>query len=313
MEQLYTELNPAQGFIYTASNIGRAYPDFDYGSIAGIYKRDNHCLVVRTDGSEELYEASLVQNAYLKFRERLTHFFHCLGYNYRGPSLWRDGYYIMFKGIHYAHATSSKSTEALAQQFFEQNYEFNRTTDRDVVIAALENDQCNIGHLIKPDGDDYSCSCGSFQKQYRNIDGLRQELNDPKFKPSCIHLVWLHTYRRFLKERAALVSSIPSGMPKKCAAWIYEPMVQGGPTPHGSLKIFYTDQGHMAPRDQWKEYFPDKTFTEEHLWTYLFKMVNAGYVPFLGSILTQFSKKNERNSSESLKIPCSRSSSKTSG
>ena len=126
MEQLYTELNPAQGFIYTASNIGRAYPDFDYGCIAGIYKRGNHCLVVRTDGSEELYEASLVQDAYLKFRERLTHFFHCLGYNYRGPSLWRDGYYIMFKGIHYAHATSSKSPEALAQQFFEQNYEFNR-------------------------------------------------------------------------------------------------------------------------------------------------------------------------------------------
>ena len=58
MEKLYTELNVAQQFIYTASNIGRAYPDFDYSDIAGIYKRDHYCLVVRTDGSEELYKAS---------------------------------------------------------------------------------------------------------------------------------------------------------------------------------------------------------------------------------------------------------------
>ncbi len=313
MEKLYTELNVAQQFIYTASNIGRAYPDFDYSDIAGIYKRDQYCLVVRTDGSEELYKASLVQNEYLKFRERLTHFFHCLGHDYRGPSLWKDGYYIMFKGIHYAHSTSSTSPTALAQKFFEENYEFKRTNDRNLVIAALENDQCNIGHLIKPDGDDYSCSCGSFQKQFRNIDGLRKELNDPEFKPSCIHMVWIHTYRRFLRERAALLSTIPNGIPKKCGAWTFKPMIQGGPTSHGKLEIFYTDQGHMAPRDQWKEYFPEKNFTEEHLWTYLFKMVNAGYVPFLGSILTQFSKKNERSSSESLKVPRSRSSSKTSG
>ena len=312
MEKLYTELNVAQQFIYTASNIGRAYPDFDYSDIAGIYKRDQYCLVVRTDGSEELYKASLVQNEYLKFRERLTHFFHCLGHDYRGPSLWKDGYYIMFKGIHYAHSTSSTSPTALAQKFFEENYEFKRTNDRNLVIAALENDQCNIGHLIKPDGDDYSCSCGSFQKQFRNIDGLRKELNDPEFKPSCIHMVWIHTYRRFLRERAALLSTIPNGIPKKCGAWTFKPMIQGGPTSHGKLEIFYTDQGHMAPRDQWKEYFPEKNFTEEHLWTYLFKMVNAGYVPFLGSILTQFSKKNERSSSESLKVPRSRSSSKTS-
>ena len=65
MEKLYTELNVAQQFIYTASNIGRAYPDFDYSDIAGIYKRDQYCLVVRTDGSEELYKK------YVRFRENI--------------------------------------------------------------------------------------------------------------------------------------------------------------------------------------------------------------------------------------------------
>jgi len=86
--QLQTELNSAQALIYSRSNIRRAYPEFDDTSIAGIYLRGDHCLVVRHDGSEQNYERSLIKAAFQSYTHRLKDFFSYLGPNYRGPSVW---------------------------------------------------------------------------------------------------------------------------------------------------------------------------------------------------------------------------------
>ncbi|MFZ9069205.1 MAG: hypothetical protein ACO23R_17680, partial [bacterium] len=58
--QLITELNTAQTSIYSRSNIRRAYPEFDDSDIAGIQLAPEHVtghvIVVRTDGTEQVYE-----------------------------------------------------------------------------------------------------------------------------------------------------------------------------------------------------------------------------------------------------------------
>jgi hypothetical protein len=287
MKQLYTELNAAQKLIYTASNIGRAYKDFDYSGIAGIHKHDQHCVLVRTDGSEELYKASLVQDAYLKFSTRLVDFFHCLGPNYRGPSLWRNGAYVMLKGIHYAHSYGANTELAKAQRKWIDQFIY---LDRESLITLLENDQLNLGHLIVP-GDKPWCSCGSFQKQLKNLKELKQE-TFPEFQPSCIHLVWYYTFLKFREQQAALLASLHGSRPTKCGAWWYSPMKQGGPTPFGKLKILYTNKGATVPANQWysyndpndpKELRSTKEYNQDDLWTYLFKMINAGYITYCGA------------------------------
>ena len=281
MKQIYTELNSAQQLIYTASNIGRAYKDFDYSDIAGIYKRDQYCVLVRSDGSEEVYKASLVQDAYLKFSTRLVDYFHCLGPNYRGPSLWKDGAYVLLKGSHYAHSYGANTELAKAQRKWIDKFIY---LDREPLIALLENEQFNLGHLVVP-GEKPWCSCGSFQKQLKNVKELKEE-TFPEFQPSCIHLVWYQTFLKFREQQAALLSSLGNGRPMKCAAWWYSPMVQGGPTTNGNLQILYTDKGHLAPLDQWSLYRDPKdlrNYTQHDLWNYLFKMINAGYVSFCGA------------------------------
>jgi hypothetical protein len=62
--QTQQELNAAQTCIYTRSNLRRAFQDFDDTGVAGIYLRDDSCLVVRLDGSEQTYNRPLIQHAF---------------------------------------------------------------------------------------------------------------------------------------------------------------------------------------------------------------------------------------------------------
>ena len=93
------QLNSAQKQIYSISNLGRAFPDFKDTAIAGIYLRDDSVVVVYQDGAEQLYPKQNVIAAYQEFTFRLKDFFSYLGPNYRGPSMWHNNSYIMFKGI----------------------------------------------------------------------------------------------------------------------------------------------------------------------------------------------------------------------
>ena len=113
--QLQQELNAAQACIYTRTNIGRAYQDFDDTEIAGIYLRGDDCLVVRRDGSEQTYSRQLIKAAYSTYTHRLKDFFSYLGPNYRGPSVWHNNAYILFKGWNYSHALGHLTSNAKLQ------------------------------------------------------------------------------------------------------------------------------------------------------------------------------------------------------
>ena len=114
--ELITQLNTAQTSIYSRSNIKRAYPDFDDTDIAGIQLAPEHVIVVRTDGTEQNYERQAIINAYQQFTGRLKDFFSYLGPNYRGPSIWRNNGYILFKGWHYSHKLGYLSEAAKLQR-----------------------------------------------------------------------------------------------------------------------------------------------------------------------------------------------------
>ena len=81
------QLNTAQSLIYSRSNIKRAFDDFDETNIAGIYRRSDHILVVRNDGSEQQLPVQPIVEKFQAFTGRLKHFFSYLGPNFRGPSL----------------------------------------------------------------------------------------------------------------------------------------------------------------------------------------------------------------------------------
>ena len=70
-----TTLNAAQACIYTRSNLSRALQGFDDTCIADISLRDDTCIVVRTDGSEQSYPRETIKTAYQSYTNRLKDFF----------------------------------------------------------------------------------------------------------------------------------------------------------------------------------------------------------------------------------------------
>jgi len=110
--QTQLKLNAAQSCIYTRTNISRAYQDFDDSEIAGIYVRADDCIVVRCDGSEQTYSRELIKATYSSYTHRLKDFFSYLGPNYRGPSIWHNNAYILFKGWNYSHALGHLTSNA---------------------------------------------------------------------------------------------------------------------------------------------------------------------------------------------------------
>jgi hypothetical protein len=299
------ELNAAQSLIYTRTNISRAFQDFDDTEIAGIYLRDDNCLVVRRDGSEQAYPRDLIKLAFMNYTNRLKDFFSYLGPNYRGPSVWHNNAYILFKGWNYSHALGHLTSNAKLQAHWADK--FIHVSDPAKITTLLQSDQTDIGHLVAPDGmrltnrpidmdselDDDSkqdsmfgkptCSCGSFQRQFSNLSSLQEEIQG--FRPGCIHLTWFNKYRELLCKRTDARNASPSGTPEKCVAWFYAPPKDS--ISDGHFVLLYTNQGAQAPLTHWRNYKPNEVFTQHHAWDLFFNMMDASYVPFPGIALPQ--------------------------
>jgi hypothetical protein len=299
------QLSPEQTLIYNRTNIRRAYEGFDDTEIAGIFVRDNACLVVRRDGTEQTYDRQLIRNAYVSYTQRLKDFFAYLGPNYRGPSIWHNNAYVLFKGWNYIHALGHTTPNAKLQSHWADK--FIHLSDPQKVVTLLQSDQTDLGHLVAPDGmrlpdrpldmdsslDDSQeqkpvfgepyCSCGSFQRQLGAIQTLQEEIQG--YKPWCIHLTWFNKYRELLCKRTEVRNAAPSGAPDKCVAWFYAP-----PADHlsdGRFVLLHTKQGAQAPLSHWRTYKPKEIFTQHDAWDLFFNMLEAGYVPFPGTALPQ--------------------------
>ena len=304
--QTQLELNAAQSCIYTRTNIRRAYQDFDDTEIAGIYVRADNCVVVRRDGSEQAYSRELIKAAYGTYTYRLKDFFSYLGPNYRGPSVWHNNAYVLFKGWTYTHALGHTTSHAKLQAHWADK--FIHITDEQKAVALLQSDQTDLGHLVAPDGlrlpnqpldldrdmeekesdvpavnaEPY-CSCGSFQRQLLNVSDFQAEIQG--FKPWCIHLTWFNKYRELLCKRTEARNASPSGTPDKCVAWWYAPPADA--TSDGRFVLLHTKSGAQSPLSHWRTYKPNEVFTQNHAWDLFFNMMDAGYVPFPGVALPQ--------------------------
>ena len=302
--QTQDQLTTAQASIYSRSNIRRAFSDFDEADIAGIYLRDTTCLVVRRDGSEQAYDRSLIKAAYQSYTYRLKDFFSYLGPNYRGPSIWHNNAYVMFKGWNYGHALGHLTSNAKLQAHWADK--FIHLKDVNKVTTLLQSDQTDLGHLVAPDGirlpagaidfdseceqepnsgspaaEPY-CSCGSFQRQLANLSDFQMEITG--YKPWCIHLTWFHKYRELLCKRTD-VRNAARGAVETCVAWWYAP-----PRDHisdGRFVLLYTKSGAQAPLSHWRTYKPKEIYTQHNAWDLFSSMLDAGYVPFPGTSLPQ--------------------------
>ncbi len=304
--QTQTQLNVAQSLIYSRSNIRRAFPDFDDTQVSGIYLRDADCIVVRADGSEQTYPRELIKSAFQKYTHRLKDFFSYLGPNYRGPSVWHNNAYIIFKGWNYTHSLGHLTSNAKLQYHWADK--FIHLSDPEKLKALLQSDQTDLGHLVAPDGirnpsgavdlesdleentssvqavnaEPY-CSCGSFQRQLLNVSLFQEEIQG--FKPWCIHLTWFNKYRELLCRRTEVRNASPSGTPDKCVAWWYAPPSDG--VSDGRFVLLHTKSGAQAPLTHWRTYKPREVFTQKDAWDLFFNMMDADYVPFPGVSLPQ--------------------------
>lgn len=307
--QLVTQLNTAQQSIYSRSNIRRAYLDFDDTDIAGINLSDKDIIVIRNDGTNQKYDKQLVCSAYQAYTGRLKDFFAYLGPNYRGPSIWRNNAYIMFKGWHYNHKLGYLTQSAQIQRAWADK--FIHISDRTKLVQLLQSDQTDLGHLVAPDGFheindaiDFDapepepdaeasslqklqaspyCSCGSFQKQLNNLSEFQAEIQG--YKPWCIHLTWMQRYRQLLVKRGEVRSQCRGQVAEHAVAWWYAP--PEGKSDEGRFVVLYTKQGSMAPLKSWRTYKPKEVFTQKHVWDLFDNMLDNGFVPFPGTSLPQ--------------------------
>jgi len=291
MKETYSELNAAQQIIYTPSMIGRAFSDFEFGDISGIYRVGSKCVVLRNDGYEWSYPAGDIREAYTKFIGREVPFFDYLGPNYRGPIPWthKPNTFVLLKGWHYSSKDSYKKPEAQMQRSWIDS--FNNLTDLNSLKAIVENfndddpDEAVIpdtkealGHVITPDK---YCSCQAFQKQLNNLDEFREEFSKD-YQPTCKHLVWYKLFRNFQKKRIDLTNSLPGGEQRKVAVWFYTPMTNGSTSPNGTFQLWWTRDGlYSKDPNSWTKY---KSLTQYDAWEYLFKMIDKGFIPYEGSL-----------------------------
>lgn len=298
-------LNAAQACIYTRSNIARAYQGFDDTDIAGISVHGTDCIVVRRDGTEQVYDREMIKTAYRNYTGRLKDFFAYLGPNYRGPSIWRNNAYVLFKGWNYAHALGHLTPNAKLQSHWADK--FIHLSDPAKLTALLQSNQTDLGHLVAPDGmrlaarpidldsglDDHqdqepvpsepSCSCGSYQRQLNNLSAFQEEIQG--FRPWCIHLTWFNQYRELLCKRTEVRNAARSGVPDKCVAWWYAPPADANSD--GRFVLLHTKSGSQAPLTHWRTYKPNEVFTQKQAWHLFFAMMEAGYVPYPGISLPQ--------------------------
>ena len=292
-------LNPAQVSIYSRTNIRRAFQDFDDADITGIYLRDADVVVGRTDGTEQVYDRALIKQAHLDYTFRLKDFFSYLGANYRGPSIWHNNAYVIFKGWNYVHSLGHLTASARLQTTWADK--FIHIKDKTRLETLLQSDQTDLGHLIAPDGwraesqpvdmeSEFGeesngsgvqtlapyCSCGSFTRQLNNLSDFQAEIEG--YKPWCIHLTWFNKYRELLTKRTNVRNSARGGVSEKCVAWAYAPSSDA--VSNGRMVLLHTQSGSMAPLTHWRTYKPRTLFTQHDAWDLFDNMMEAGYVPF---------------------------------
>ena len=311
-QQTQTSLTTAQASIYSRTNIRRAFSDFDDTDVAGIYLRNDSCVVAYHHGGELTYPREVIKTAFQTYTHRLKDFFSYLGPNYRGPSVWHNNAYVMFKGWNYNHALGNLSSNAKLQAHWADK--FIHLKDVNKVTTLLQSDQTDLGHLVAPDGLRLStgeidfdsdneqepnvgspaaepyCSCGSFQRQLANLSDFQMEITG--YKPWCIHLTWFHKYRELLVKRADVRNEARGGAPMNCVAWWYAPPVDHNS--NGRFVLLYTKHGSMAPLSHWRTYKPKEVFTQHDAWDLFFNMMDAGYVPFPGTSLPQLANATKR-------------------
>jgi hypothetical protein len=307
MTQEALGLVPAHSLIFSRTNISRAFSDFDDTDIAGIYRRDDDIIVVRKDGSEQNYPAQPVRDAFISYTARLKNFFAYLGPKYKGPSIWHNNAYVLFKGWCYSSQLGSTTTNAKLQAQWQDK--FTKIYDQASLIALLQGDQTDLGHLVSPDGlrlrpmesnllsEDMDsvgeepvvhrpyCSCGSFQYQSTHLQSIQEEI--PDYQPTCIHITWFNRYRQFLTRRAQLRNECRGSVAQQATAWAYAPPAIG--ETKGRFTVLYTKSGSMAPLKQWRLYKPDEIFTQDDAWNLFDAMMDAGFVPFPAMALPQLS------------------------
>ena len=301
-------LNQAQSLIYSRTNLRRAFQGFDDSDISGIYRSDDQVIVVRNDGSDQSFPVDPVRQSFVDYTARLKNFFAYLGPNFRGPSIWHNNCYVMFKGWHYTHTLAHTTHNAKLQRQWADK--FIHVTDANKLVALLQSPETDIGHLVAPDGitreDDKVdldfvdeqetqeqspvqsqpyCSCGSYTRQLENLFDFAAEIKD--YTPTCIHITWFKRYRQFLAKRAEVRGTCRGQVAQNAVAWWYAPPVDH--TSKGRFLVLYTKQGSMAPVKQWRTYKPDEVFTEDHAWDLFDNMLDNGFVPFPGQSLPQLS------------------------
>jgi hypothetical protein len=299
------DLNPAQKQIYSLSNIKRAFPDFDDLDTNGIYLKNESLIIVYKDGHEKKLPKQNVIVAYQQFTSRVKDFFAYLGPNYRGPSLWRNNSYIILKGWHYQHQLAKNTNQAFLQREWIDKFIHLKTPEK--LLALLQSDHTDLGHLISPDGlyvdtdkvlldsefieEEESvkpsktphCSCGSFQRQLTNLADFQQEIAG--YQPICIHLTWFQQYRNFLVKRTEVREQNRGVTPEKACAWYYAPPENN--TSNGKFLVLYTKHGATAAANYWHTYKPQEHFTAKDVWPLFNSMLEAGFVPFNGVSLPQ--------------------------
>lgn len=314
MKETYSELNAAQQIIYTPTMIGRAFSEFEYGDISGIYRVGTKCVVVQSDGYEWNFPAEEIRKAYKKFIGREVPFFDYLGPKYRGPLPWqhKENTFILLKGWHYSSQGSYKKSEAQMQRLWVDG--FNNLKGLGELQAILENSNDDdpeeevlpdvreaLGHVIKP--NEY-CSCKAFQKQLNNLDEFKDEFSDD-YKPTCKHLIWYELFKRYQKERTNLLANLPGGKQDKIAVWFYTPMINGSNSPYGVFQIWWKDDTgkdlDSKDADNWKKYKP---LTQYDTWKYLFKMVEKGFIPYEGSLYPKVQKLHEKSTTRCSNSSC---------
>jgi len=302
------ELTDAQSLIYTRTNIRRAFQDFDDTDVGGIYLFDDQCRIVYRDGAQVDYPRQQIKAAYKDFTDRLPDFFSYLGPNYMGPTIWHNSSLVLFKGWSYVHASGQHTFNAKLQQRWADK--LMRITDEQQLKQLLQSDQTDIGYLVAPEGFRYTnqtvdmdselgedikpepvaaqpfCSCGSFQRQLSNLQGLQQEIEG--FKPWCKHLSYIQKFRDLCSRRTELRNACPAYAPDKCVAWWYAPPADA--TSDGKFMLLYTKYGAQAPLSHWRNYRPKESFNQHDAWDLFFNMMDAGYVPFPGTSLPQLTR-----------------------
>ena len=311
----------AQASIYSKSNLRRAYSDFDDTDIVGIQLAPEHVIIVRQDGTEQVYDRTPVINAYQAYTSRLKDFFSYLGPNYRGPSIWHNNSYVLFKGWHYSHKLGYLSEAAKLQRTLADK--LIHIKDQIKLLTLLQSDQTDMGHLVAPDGfyipnptidfdapepeletgtndsqsyeTDPYCSCGSFQRQIKALDQFQEEIKG--YKPTCIHLTWMKRYRQLLAKRSDVRSKCRGLVPENAVAWWYAP--PEGTSDTGRFLVLYTRQGSTAPLKAWRTYKPKEIFTQYDVWDLFDSMLDNGFVPFPGSALPQLKQAWNQNNQKS--------------